>query len=108
VTGHEVHVVGQVFPHTGDALHFGLTTEFSFGTHFTGHAGHFGGEAVQLVHHDVHGGFQFQDFPLHVHGDLLGQVAVRHSRRHGGDVAHLAGQVRRHEIHVVGQVFPSA
>jgi len=29
VTGHEVHVVGEVLPHTGDSLDFRLTAEFS-------------------------------------------------------------------------------
>ncbi len=41
------------------------------------------------------GVFQFENFPLHVHGDLLGQVAVRHGGRHGRDVSHLVRQVAR-------------
>ncbi len=61
--GHEVHVVGEFLPNAGDAFHFGLTAEFSFGAHFAGHAGYFGGEAVELVHHRVDGLFQFENFP---------------------------------------------
>ena len=106
--GHQVHVVGQVLPGAGDALHLGLAAELAFGAHFAGHAGHFRGEGVQLVHHGVDGVLQLQDLALHVHGDLLGQVAVGHGGGHLGDVAHLAGQVGGHEVHVVGQVLPGA
>jgi hypothetical protein len=41
VAGHEVHIVGQVFPGSGDAHHLGLTTQFALGTDFTGHAVNF-------------------------------------------------------------------
>ena len=46
--------------------------------------------------------------PLHVDGDLLREVAVRDRGRHLGDVADLAGEVRGHEVDVVGQVLPGA
>src|SRR6266403_1511400 len=49
---------------------------------FAGHASHFGSKRVQLVHHGVDGVLQLQDFALHVHGDLFGQIALRHSGRH--------------------------
>ena len=39
---------------------------------------------------------------------LLRQVAVGDGDRHVGDVAHLAGQVRRHRVDVVGEVLPRA
>src|SRR5205823_4697213 len=41
-------------------------------------------------------------------GDLLGQVAIGNSFGDVGDVADLAGQVRRHEVDGVGQVLPCA
>ena len=63
---------------------------------------------VQLVHHRVDGFFQLQDFAFHVHRDLARQVAARDRGRHFGDVAHLAGQVGGHRVHVVGQVLPRA
>ena len=49
--GHDVHVVGEIFPYAGDAFHVGLAAELAFGTHFAGHAGHFGGERAELIHH---------------------------------------------------------
>ena len=33
---------------------------------------------------------------------------LRDGRRHGGDLAHLVGQVGRHEVHVLGEVAPRA
>ncbi len=106
VAGHRIHGVGEVFPRTGDAAHVGLAAEFSFGADFAGHAGHFRGEAVELVHHRVDGVFQFENFPLHVDGDLLGEVAVGDGGRHDGDVSHLGGEVAGHQVHGVGQVLP--
>ena len=46
--------------------------------------------------------------PLHVDGDLPGEVAVGDGRGHLGDVAHLAGEVRGHRVDVVGEVLPGA
>src|SRR5207253_1029589 len=43
-----------------------------------------------------------------VHGDLLGQVAAGDRRRDLRDVAHLAGEVGRHEVDAVGQVASGA
>src|SRR5690606_4517103 len=48
VAGHEVHIVGEVLPGTGNALHLRLPAELAFRTHFACHAGHFGSETVQL------------------------------------------------------------
>jgi hypothetical protein len=61
VGGHEVHVVGEVLPGAADALHLRLAAELAFGAHLAGHAGHLGGEGVELVHHRVDGVLQLQD-----------------------------------------------
>ena len=109
VAGHRVHVVGQVLPRAGDALaprpgrraclrcrprapraSLRRRTSCSWST------------IVLMVF------FSSRISPLHVDGDLLGQVAVGDGGRHLGDVAHLAGQVRRHRVDVVGQVLPRA
>ena len=63
---------------------------------------------AELVHHRVDGVLQLENLALHVDRDLLRQVAVGHGGRHGGDVAHLAGQVAGHRVHGVGQVLPRA
>ena len=95
VAGHEVHVVGQVLPDAGDALHLGLAAQLAFGAHLAGHAGHFRGEGVELIDHGVDGVLQLEDLALRVDGDLLGEVAVGDRRGDQRDVAHLAGQVAR-------------
>src|SRR5206468_1313356 len=91
VGGHRVHRVGQVLPGTGDAVPPRLSADLAFGADLARHARHFAGEGVELVHHGVDGVFQLQDFAAHVHGDLLGQVAVGDRGGHLGDVTDLAG-----------------
>src|SRR5207244_163517 len=54
----------------------------------------------------VDGVLQLQDLPLDRHGDLLGEVAVGHRRRHFGDVADLAGEVAGHAVDAVGEALP--
>src|SRR5829696_4970894 len=45
---------------------------------------------------------QFEEFALHVHRDLAGEVAVRHGGRHFGHVPHLRGEVSGHAVDGVG------
>jgi len=108
VRRHGVHGIGQIFPRTGHTGHFRLAAQDTFGADLARHARHFGGEAVQLVHHRIDGVFQFENFALHVHRNLAGQVALGHSGRHFGNVTHLRGEVGGHGIDVVGQVLPRA
>ena len=105
---HQVDVVGQVLPRAADARHLRLAAELAFGADLAGDAGHFAGEGVQLIDHGVDRVLEREDFALHVDRDLLRQVALRDGGRHVGDVAHLAGQVRGHQVHVVGEVLPRA
>ena len=51
---------------------------------------------------------QLEDLAARVDGDLLREVAVRDRGRDLGDVAHLARQVGRHQVHVVGEAAPGA
>ena len=106
VIGHRVDAVGQVLPGTGDAEHLCLSAESSLGADLTRNAGHLSGERVQLVDHRIDGFFQQQNFAADVDRDFLREVAARNRRRHFRDVAHLAGEVARHEVDVVGEVFP--
>ena len=108
IVGHQVDVVGEVLPGAGDAFDAGLAAELAFGADLAGDAGHFGREAVQLVDHGVDGVLELEDLALHLDGDLLGQVAAGDGGGHFGDVAHLAGQVGRHRVHIVGEVLPGA
>src|SRR5207253_2270118 len=69
---------------------------------------YFRGERAELVHHDVDGVLELEDFAARISGDLARQLATRDSGSDVGDVSHLAGEVRRHEVHVVGEVLPRA
>src|SRR5207253_2470996 len=89
IVGHGVDVVGQVLPRASHAWHHGLTPEFAVGTDFAGHAADFRSERVETVHHGVDGFLEFEDFALHVHGDLAREVAARDGGCDTGDVAHL-------------------
>src|SRR5205085_171346 len=62
----------------------------------------------ELIDHDVDRVLQLEDLALHVDGDLLGKVAAGHGGRDVRDVADLAGQVRRHQVHIVGEIGPGA
>ena len=105
---HQIDVVGQVLPGAADAGHLRLAAEFAFGADLARHARHFRGEAVELIDHDVDRVLELEDLALHVDGDLLGKVALRHRGGHVGDVADLAGEIVGHQIDVVGQVLPGA
>ena len=106
--GHEVDVVGEVLPGTGDARDFSLTAELAVGSDFAGNARDFSGECVELIDHGVDGVLQLQNFAFHVDGDLARQIAASDGGRHFGDVADLAGEVAGHRVHRVGQVLPRA
>src|SRR5206468_3955834 len=108
VGGHQVDVVGQVLPRPGDALDVGLTAELALGADLAGHARHFRGEGVQLVHHDVDGVLQFENLALHIDGVLPCTTLFRSGSGDLGDVAHLAGEVGGHQVDVVRQVLPRA
>src|SRR5947209_7144817 len=70
------------------------------------YARHLVGERRQLVDHRVDGVGERGHLALRLDGDLLRQVAVRDRGGHVRDVADLVGQVRRHEVDVLGQVAP--
>jgi hypothetical protein len=108
IVGHQVDVVGEILPRAGDAFHPRLPAQFAFGADFARHARHFRRERIELVHHRVDGVLELEDLALHFDGDLLGQVARCHCGGHFGDVAHLARQVGRHRVDVVGEVLPRA
>src|SRR5438309_2295507 len=108
VAGEDVHVVREVLPGAREALHVSLHAQLPVGAHLASDARHLPGEGAELIDHGVDGVLQLQDLALHVDGDLLRQIAVGDSRGDLRDVAHLRGQVRRHQIHVVGEVLPTA
>ena len=106
--GHEVDVVGEVFPGTGDTGNVGLSAELAFGADFAGYAGDFAGEGVELIDHRVDGLFEFENFALNVDCDLAREIAASHGGRDFGDVADLSCQVTGHGVDGVGKILPRA
>ena len=103
---HEIDVVGQIFPRTGDAFNIGLTAELPFRTDLPRHARHLRREGRKLVHHRVDGVLQFQDLAFDPYRDFFREITVGDCSRHRRNVADLRGEIRRHRIHRFGQVFP--
>ena len=106
IGGHDVDGVGEVLPGAGDPGHLCLTAQATLGADFARHARDLAGKTVELVDHGVDGVLELEDLALHVHRDLARQIAARHRRGHFGDVAYLRGEIRRQQIHVVGQILP--
>src|SRR5262249_18261881 len=88
--------------------HLRLTTQLSFDTHFASHGGDLVGERPERIGHAVDGFGEGRHFTFCFENELLVQVPVGDRGHDLDDTAHLFGEVRRHEIHVVGQVLPSA
>ena len=103
-----VHVVREVAPYARGARHLRLSAELSFRAHLARHAGHFRRERVELIDHRIERVLQLEDLAAHFDGDLARQIAARDRGAHVGDVAHLRREVRRHVVHVVGQILPRA
>lgn len=103
-----VDVVGEVLPNTGDLRGLGLAAELSLDPDLAGHPGHLRGEPIELIDHRVDRVLQLEELALDIGGDLLAQVTVGHRRSHFCNVAHLSGEVARHQVDVVGQVLPDA
>ena len=106
VPSQRVHVISQILPGSGHPGHVSLAAQFAIRAHLARHSGDFGGEGAELIDHRVDGILQLEDLTFRLGGDLSVQVALRDGRRNVGDVSHLAGKVRRHEVHVVRQVLP--
>src|SRR5262249_17501569 len=88
--------------------HVGLAAKAAFGTYFARHARHFAGKGAKLLDHGVERFFELQNFAAYVDGDFAREVAAGDGGGDLSDVADLAGEVRRHQVDVVGEVFPRA
>src|SRR6185312_14736812 len=86
----------------------GLTAELSVGAYLAGDAGDLRGEGAERVGHVVDGVGQGGDLALRLQAELLAEVAVGDRGDDLGDAAHLGGEVRGHDVDVVGEVLPGA
>src|SRR5205814_3420427 len=105
---HQVHALRQVLPRSGDTLHLGLAAQLAFSTDLARHPGHFRGECVELVDHDINRVLQLEDLAFDLDRDLLGEVALLNGSGDFGNVANLGRQVGGQLVDVIGQVLPGA
>src|SRR5271168_5308350 len=64
IAGHLVDRIGQVLPHSGDALDLSLAAELALGADFPRHAGHFRREHRKLLDHRIDEFRRAKKFPL--------------------------------------------
>src|SRR5207248_4101719 len=91
VAGHQVHVLGQVFPDAAHALHLRLAAQLALGAHLASDARHLGGEQAQLVDQRVDGLGGLEELALEapavdLHRHRLNEVAAGDRT---DDLAHL-------------------
>ena len=91
-----------------DAGHVGLAAELPLDADFARDRRHLVGEDAERVGHVVDRLGERGDLALRFEDELLAQVAVGDRGDDLDDAAHLLGQVRGHDVHVVGQVLPRA
>ena len=86
----------------------GLPAELALDADLARDRGDLLGEDAQRVGHVVDRLGERGDFALRLEHELLAQVAVGDRGDDLDDAAHLLGQVRGHDVDVVGQVLPGA
>jgi hypothetical protein len=103
-----VHVVSKIAPDAGRTGHARLAAEFAFDADFARHGRHLIREDRQRIDHFVDGVGELGDFALRLKDQFAFEISVRHGGDDLGNTAHLSGQVRRHEVDVIGEIFPRA
>ena len=77
IAGHQIDVVGQVFPDTGHLDgHRRRLTELAFGSDLSGNTCNLGSKPVELVDHAVDGVLQLQHLAADIRVDLLAEIAA--------------------------------
>src|SRR5207245_57332 len=103
-----IDVVGEVLPRAGGAGHARLATELALDADLTRDRRDLVGEGGQGVDHRVDRVGELGDLPLGLEGELAAEVAVGDGGHDARDTAHLAREVTRHRVDVVGEVLPGA
>src|SRR5215469_3098664 len=106
VRRHQVHAVCEVLPGSRDAGHRRLAAQLAIGANLPRHAGHLGGETVELIDHRIHDVLQRENLAPYINGDFARKISSRNGRCDQGDVADLCGEVSRHGVHGVGETLP--
>src|SRR5207253_1110924 len=108
VVGQEVHVAYQVLPGSGSTRNVSLTAKPAFHAHLAGHGRYLVSERGKRVSHVVDGFGQGGDFSLGVHRQFLCEHTVGDRGYDFHDATNLFGQVCRHHVDVIREIFPRA
>ena len=100
VAGHQVHAVGQLLPHAGDAADARLRAQLAVDADLLGDAGDLGGERGELRHHAVDQPRVAQEVAAQrrvraLDVDGLAQIALGHRAQHARHVGGVRGDDRR-------------
>src|SRR5262249_36828187 len=98
VRGHEIDVIGKVFPHPSDPGNLCLTTEVSFGTDFTSYTSHFRSKRPQLIDHRIDGVLELSNFPFDINGNLSREVSIGYRSSYCSNVSDLSRQITSHRV----------
>ena len=87
IAGHQIDVLGKIFPGAGDAFYFGLAAELSLRAYFTRHPRNFRRKCAQLIDHGVYNFCRAQKLSLErlsfdLGGHRFGQIPFCDSADH--------------------------
>src|SRR5207245_1019887 len=85
-----------------------LPAQLALDADFPGYSCDLLGKDCQGIGHFVDGVGEGRDLALGFENDFAAQVAVCDGGHDPGDAADLVGEVAGHQVHAIGQVFPSA
>ena len=103
----------KILPRSRNAFDLRLTAEFSFGSHFAGHAGHFRRERAELRDHRVDGFTGSQKFALErpvvdLEIEILRQIALGDGADHAGDLGRRLGKIGDQRVDRIDARRPAA
>ena len=106
VRGQQVHVTREILPGTSGAGDVRLASEPTVDSDLACHVGHLIGKGRERDRHIVDRVGEGGDFTFGLNSQTLGEIAIGHRGHYFDDAAHLLGEVRGHEVDVVGEILP--
>src|SRR5207237_9344913 len=106
IASDRIHVVGEILPRTTDTRHFCLPAQLTLSSYFARNTGYFRRKRAELINHRVDRILELENLSTRVSRDFPRQISARNRCGNVSDVSHLTSEIARHEIHVVGEIFP--
>ena len=111
IAGHQVDVLGQIFPGAGDAFDSGLAAQFAFRAHLTSDTRDFRSKGRQLIDHGVYDFRRPQKFSLELSAfdidrHCFGKIALCHCADNAGHFARRMNEIADEPIDRTDRVGP--